>query len=204
MLNLENLTTFELGIEILIGLMAVSLIVAFVRFFLGPDVPDRTVAFDLIAIHAVGIIALIAMRTGVSALADGAVVIAVLGFLGTVMLARYWEQSNNRGINMDLTLHEGIVLFLAALGTLFMIVSSIGVLRLPDVLARMHALGKAATLGISGLLLSLGIFFYAESGIFLRDSVGDHVLHHCTHRHNHHGLRRLPHPHQGFTRPAHR
>ncbi|MCB0114973.1 MAG: hypothetical protein KDD84_12820 [Caldilineaceae bacterium] len=97
MLNLENLTTFELGIEILIGLMAVSLIVAFVRFFLGPDVPDRTVAFDLIAIHAVGIIALIAMRTGVSALADGAVVIAVLGFLGTVMLARYWEQSNNRG-----------------------------------------------------------------------------------------------------------
>ncbi|MCB0114972.1 MAG: monovalent cation/H(+) antiporter subunit G [Caldilineaceae bacterium] len=69
---------------------------------------------------------------------------------------------------MDLTLHEGIVLFLAAFGTLFMIVSSIGVLRLPDVLARMHALGKAATLGISGLLLSLGIFFYAESGIFLR------------------------------------
>ncbi|MEZ4639641.1 MAG: hypothetical protein R2856_32555 [Caldilineaceae bacterium] len=51
MLNLENLTTFELGIEILIGLMAVSLIVAFVRFFLGPDVPDRTVAFDLIAIR---------------------------------------------------------------------------------------------------------------------------------------------------------
>ncbi|MEZ4639642.1 MAG: hypothetical protein R2856_32560 [Caldilineaceae bacterium] len=41
-------------------------------------------------------------------------------------------------------------------------------------------------MGISGLLLSLGIFFYAESGIFLRDSVGDHVLHHCTHRHNHH------------------
>lgn len=69
---------------------------------------------------------------------------------------------------MDLTPREGIVLVLAAIGTLFMIVSSIGVLRLPDVLARMHALGKAATLGISGLLLSLGIYFYDEGAVFLR------------------------------------
>lgn len=92
----ENLTTFELGLEILLGVMAFSMILGFIRLFIGPDVPDRTVAFDLIALHAVGIIALIAMRIGVSALADGAIVIAVLGFLGTVMLARYWEQSNNR------------------------------------------------------------------------------------------------------------
>ncbi len=96
MIDATNLSFFEIGLEVLIGLMAISLILGFIRLFIGPDVPDRTVAFDLIAVHAVGIIALIAIRTGSSVLADGAIVIAVLGFLGTVMLARYWEQSNDR------------------------------------------------------------------------------------------------------------
>lgn len=69
---------------------------------------------------------------------------------------------------MELSLKEIIVLTIAAIGTLFIIVSAIGVLRLPDVLSRMHALGKAATLGIAGLLLSAGVFFYGEGSVFLR------------------------------------
>jgi len=58
-----------------------------------------------------------------------------------------------------MTIHETIVVIIAAIGVLFMLISAIGVLRLPDVLARMHAVGKAATLGISALLLSAGLFF---------------------------------------------
>lgn len=61
---------------------------------------------------------------------------------------------------------ETIVITLAAIGVLFMLISAIGVLRLPDVLARMHAVGKAATLGISALLLSAGAFF--QEGEILR------------------------------------
>ena len=62
---------------------------------------------------------------------------------------------------MTFTLHfpETIVLVLASIGVAFLLISSIGVIRLPDVLSRMHAVGKAATLGISALLLSAGIFF---------------------------------------------
>lgn len=91
-----DLTPFQMGIEILIGLLAFSLILCFIRFFIGPDLPDRTVAFDLISIHAVAIIALFAMRSGSAVLADATIVISVLGFLGTLMLARYWEQSGNQ------------------------------------------------------------------------------------------------------------
>ena len=50
-------------------------------------------AFDLIAVHAVGIFALFAVRSGSPLLLDGAAVTAVLGFLGTVMFARYLEQA---------------------------------------------------------------------------------------------------------------
>jgi multicomponent Na+:H+ antiporter subunit G len=54
---------------------------------------------------------------------------------------------------------EILVVTFAAIGVIFMLISAIGILRLPDVLARMHAVGKAATLGVSALLLSAGFFF---------------------------------------------
>ncbi|MBX3001118.1 MAG: hypothetical protein KF893_21525 [Caldilineaceae bacterium] len=92
----QPLSLFGQGIEILIALLVASIILCFIRLVRGPDVADRAVAFDLIAVHAVGIIALFAVRTGSPTLADAAIIIAVLGFLGTVMLARYWEQSENQ------------------------------------------------------------------------------------------------------------
>ncbi len=54
------------------------------------------------------------------------------------------------------------VLLTATIGTVFMFFSAIGILRLPDVYTRMHAAGKAATLGISALLLGTGLYFYRE------------------------------------------
>ena len=54
---------------------------------------------------------------------------------------------------------EVLVIVLAAVGVAFLLISSIGIIRLPDVLSRMHAVGKAATLGVSALLLSAGFYF---------------------------------------------
>ena len=51
------------------------------------------------------------------------------------------------------------VVALSAAGSLFLLISAIGMLRLPNVHDRMHAVGKAATLGVSCLLLSDGILF---------------------------------------------
>ncbi|MBP7960698.1 MAG: hypothetical protein KBG20_11700 [Caldilineaceae bacterium] len=90
---LGNLTLFQAGMEFLIILLSFSMAICFYRLVVGPDVPNRTVAFDLIAVHAVGIFALFAVRSGSSLLLDGAVVTAVLGFLGTVMFARYLEEA---------------------------------------------------------------------------------------------------------------
>lgn len=58
-----------------------------------------------------------------------------------------------------ISLSEIILLLVATVGTFFMLVSAIGVLRLPDTLFRMHAVGKAATLGIACLLIVAGIHF---------------------------------------------
>lgn len=86
---------FQLGLDTLITALALSLMLCFIRLYQGPDVPNRTVAFDLISIHAVGIFALFAIRSNSFVLLEGAIITAVLGFLGTVMLARYLERSNS-------------------------------------------------------------------------------------------------------------
>ena len=86
---------FHLAIEILTIILCISLFLCFVRLYLGPNSPNRAVAFDLIAIHAVAIIALFAMRSAAVVLIDAAIVTAVVGFLGTVMMARFLEQSES-------------------------------------------------------------------------------------------------------------
>ena len=48
------------------------------------------------------------------------------------------------------------------LGTFLVLVASIGLLRLPDVFCRMHAAGKAGTLGVSLIILAPVIFFFAS------------------------------------------
>jgi len=55
-----------------------------------------------------------------------------------------------------LTTAVAVALLLA--GFFFVVVAAIGVLRLPDLYCRAHALGKAMTLGLTCLLLSLGLF----------------------------------------------
>ena len=47
------------------------------------------------------------------------------------------------------------------IGTFFTAVSCIGLLRLPDVFCRMHAAGKAGTLGVCLTILASMVFFWA-------------------------------------------
>jgi multisubunit Na+/H+ antiporter MnhF subunit len=87
---------FGRGLDVLITFLTVSLALCFLRLFLGPTIPNRTVAFDSIAIHAVAILALFAIRIDAQSILDVAIVVAVLGFLGTTMLARYLERAAPR------------------------------------------------------------------------------------------------------------
>ena len=62
---------------------------------------------------------------------------------------------------MNELLLDYLILALATVGVVFMLISALGILRLPDVFTRMHAAGKAATLSVSCLLLAAGIYFGA-------------------------------------------
>lgn len=47
-------------------------------------------------------------------------------------------------------------------GTFFMVVTGIGLVRFPDVYTRMHAAGKAGTVGVALLILAPTLFFAAS------------------------------------------
>ncbi len=67
---------------------------------------------------------------------------------------------------MDPLTKNLIVILLATIGTFFLLISSLGILRLPDVFTRMHAAGTASTLGISCLLLATGVYFLEDGQMF--------------------------------------
>ncbi|MCS6889505.1 monovalent cation/H(+) antiporter subunit G [Chloroflexus sp.] len=50
-----------------------------------------------------------------------------------------------------------LTLALAAIGVVFMFLAAIGMLKLPDLYTRVHATGKAGTLGITGVLLAVAV-----------------------------------------------
>lgn len=85
--------SFDLILDFLLTVLSISLFICFVRLYIGPNPPNRTVAFDTIAIHAVALIVLFAMRSDAPSLLDAAIITAILGFVGTMMLARYMEHA---------------------------------------------------------------------------------------------------------------
>jgi multicomponent Na+:H+ antiporter subunit F len=74
--------------------LGLALLIAFVRLVKGPTLPDRIVASDLLGVLVVGLIVVLAGWSGVSATLDAAIVIALIGFLGTVAYATYVERGD--------------------------------------------------------------------------------------------------------------
>jgi multicomponent Na+:H+ antiporter subunit G len=62
---------------------------------------------------------------------------------------------------------EIISVVFIVLGSMFILVSAVGLLRMPDLYMRMSATTKAATLGVGFILLGTAIHFW-EVGIFSR------------------------------------
>jgi multicomponent Na+:H+ antiporter subunit F len=86
----------EMVMRIVLGLLALAMLLSLLRLGLGPALQDRAVALDLIAVLTVGMIVTASAGTGQRALLDAAIVIALVGFLGTVAYAWYVEKEAHR------------------------------------------------------------------------------------------------------------
>lgn len=73
-------------------MVMLALVLAFVRLAKGPTLPDRVVALDMITVLIVAFCGLFAIFAGTPAFLDVAIIVALIGFLATVALARFAER----------------------------------------------------------------------------------------------------------------
>lgn len=82
----------QTSISIAFVLVILGVLAAFIRLAKGPSLPDRVVALDMMTVLIVAFCGLYALRSNDSAFVDVAIVLALVGFLATVALARFVER----------------------------------------------------------------------------------------------------------------
>ncbi len=69
--------------------MTLSIVLSFLRLLLGPSMPDRIIALDLIAYQAIALMVAYGVLTDQPNFLEVALVLALIAFLGTVAFALY-------------------------------------------------------------------------------------------------------------------
>ena len=77
---------------IAIVLIAVAAVLFGYRAVRGPSIVDRVVAVDGLVIVAIGAIAIDAVRTDDARFVDAAILLAIIAFVGTGIVARFIEK----------------------------------------------------------------------------------------------------------------
>jgi multisubunit Na+/H+ antiporter MnhF subunit len=76
-------------LNVLILLILFAIFLSFIRFIKGPHLTDRVVAFDTMGIIAVSLLVLLSVAVKDSIYLDVAFVFALIGFIGTIIFARF-------------------------------------------------------------------------------------------------------------------
>jgi multicomponent Na+:H+ antiporter subunit F len=79
----------NLMIYIAMGISSIAVLVALVRFVKGPEKVDRIVAVDVISTIGITLILLLSTLMKREIYLDVAIVYAILGFLGIIVVSRF-------------------------------------------------------------------------------------------------------------------
>jgi multicomponent K+:H+ antiporter subunit F len=77
------------AIDIAFGLLSLSVVFTLVRLVLGPDMLDRVLALDTLYVNSAAMLVLYGLELGTGRYYEAALLIAMLGFVTTVVLAKY-------------------------------------------------------------------------------------------------------------------
>ena len=86
----------ETATDIAFIILSLALLLGFVRLVLGPSLPDRVVALDLLTLLAMAYAALYAISADEQAFLDVSIALALVAFLATVAFARFCERRQER------------------------------------------------------------------------------------------------------------
>jgi len=78
-----------ISIQIALALVTAAVAMSFWRLLCGPDVPNRVLALDTLYINTIAILVLLGIHLGSALFFEAALLIALMGFIGTVALCKY-------------------------------------------------------------------------------------------------------------------
>ncbi len=79
----------NLALNIAFALVAAAFVLSFLRLIKGPDATDRILALDTLYINAIAILVLLGIHLASPLYFEAALLIALMGFVGTVALAKF-------------------------------------------------------------------------------------------------------------------
>jgi multisubunit Na+/H+ antiporter MnhF subunit len=78
-----------MAVNVALLILGLSMLLCAYRALSGPTLPDRVVAFDAWVSNMIGLVVLLTVRDGIPYGLDLVLIIAIVGFLGTVAVAKY-------------------------------------------------------------------------------------------------------------------
>ena len=79
----------DLAVTVAVILLGIALMLNAWRLFIGPDATDRILALDTLYINSAALIVLFGVRIGRADFFEAALLIALLGFVSTMALAKF-------------------------------------------------------------------------------------------------------------------
>ncbi len=83
-----------IALYITIAMVTLAALLNVYRLIKGPDAPDRVLALDTLYINAIALIILLGITLGTRMYLEAALLIAVMGFVGTVAMAKYLKRGS--------------------------------------------------------------------------------------------------------------
>ena len=84
----------EIGTSFAFAAIGVSLILCLLRLARGPHGADRVLALDTLYINSVALLIVLGVRMASAVYFEAALLIALMGFVATVALARYLQRGD--------------------------------------------------------------------------------------------------------------
>jgi multicomponent K+:H+ antiporter subunit F len=78
-----------LAIPVAFAFMAMALLLNLWRVVRGPDLPDRILALDTLYVNSIALLVLFGIYLDTAIYFEAALLIAMMGFVGTVAVAKY-------------------------------------------------------------------------------------------------------------------
>ena len=88
------MTILPYALGICLIAVTISMLLCLIRLIIGPSIVDRLLALDTLFLNAICLIIILGIYWASTSLFEGALLVAMLGFISTAALARYFTSGH--------------------------------------------------------------------------------------------------------------